>query len=750
MAKSTFRIYFVEHQGGAITGYLMRRMTGMFRPEPIVGHGADEQTVRDQLEAKVLEVQARGEQIDTYLWDEEFTTQVVRCDIRPATAVGKSWVVGSQTVPLRLTFAWSEMERGGFRVMLPRFDWWLVLEKLADAPEVLRQTLSSSLLGGDARWAFDFREQAREWVEPWRPKSVDREPTAWDFEASSTQYDTIETVAEDLVERGKALPTYVGDPGIGELLEMGRENSAKSAVLVGPSGAGKTARVFELAKRLERLERTGEGEVPHIWSTDADRIVAGMTYLGQWEKRCLEILEELRHEGHWLYMGRLEDFVAERSGGSSIADLWAPAIRDGSLSILAECTDEAFERARRESPTLISNLQPVRVSEASATQVPRMLEAYLERNGVEWSLHRDALRNIVRHLEIFEPATAFPGKAFVFVDWLVQDLGDSVTGVISPRGVTRAFSRKTGLPEELLSDELAAGTEQIAGRLTEAVIGQGHACTAAARVIARLKAGMNDPDKPCGSLFFVGPTGVGKTELAKQMARYMFGDQERLIRVDMSEFMTPGSSSRLLATGRGVQSLASRVRAQPLSLVLFDEIEKAHPEVFDLLLGVLGEGRLTDDRGRFVDFRMTVLVMTSNLGVEKAAAPGFGAHRSDDYAGEVRKHFRPEFFNRIDDVVTFDRLAMDDIERICDLMLDRIRRREGFERRGLRLRVADSARRRLAELGWHPERGARPLARVLEEQVVTPIAVELSEHPAAEGVVFRVERDGDAIDVSRG
>lgn len=249
-------------------------------------------------------------------------------------------------------------------------------------------------------------------------------------------------------------------------------------------------------------------------------------------------------------------------------------------------------------------------------------------------------------------------------------------------------------------------------------------------MLTRLKAGLNDPQRPIGSLFFVGPTGVGKTELAKQLARYMFGAADRMIRVDMSEYMLPGSAQRLLVAGAGTRSLVERVRERPLSLVLFDEIEKAHASVFDVLLGLLGEGRLTDHDGRLVDFRMTLVVMTSNIGVRTAQAVGLGdGNRASDTIAAVRNHFRPEFFNRIDHVVGFRSLDHGDIRKIVELEIAEIAKRTGLVRRAIGLRIDDEARDLLARLGWHPTRGARPLKRVIEERVVAPVATLMSESP---------------------
>jgi ATP-dependent Clp protease ATP-binding subunit ClpC len=218
-----------------------------------------------------------------------------------------------------------------------------------------------------------------------------------------------------------------------------------------------------------------------------------------------------------------------------------------------------------------------------------------------------------------------------------------------------------------------------------------------------------------------------------------------MIRLDMSEFMLPGAVARLTTARPGTLSLASRVRAQPLSLVLLDEIEKAHPEVLDLLLGVLGEGRLTDDTGRFVDFRTTLIVMTSNLGVTDTRPVGFDATPGGDFSAKVRAHFRPELYNRIDHVLAFRSLAREDVERIVDLELAAVAQRPGLTRRKIRLIVTDAARKALAERGYHPTRGARPLRRLIEEVVMTPIAVRLAGDPNLSDTTVLVAASSEAI-----
>jgi ATP-dependent Clp protease ATP-binding subunit ClpC len=370
---------------------------------------------------------------------------------------------------------------------------------------------------------------------------------------------------------------------------------------------------------------------------------------------------------------------------------------------------------------------------------------------------------------MFRRDVLFPGKAFRFFDWLAQEAGARAgaeaeaagaapSRVLYPRDVSEAYARHSGLPIELIADEIPASAETIARGLKRRVIGQDEACDTAARVLARFKAGMNDPERPCGTLLFVGPTGVGKTELAKELTRSMFGDEGRMIRLDMSEYRLPGSSARLLAAGPDATTLAQRVRQEPLSLVLLDEIEKAHREVFDLLLAILGEGRLTDEDGRHVDFRMVLIVMTSNLGVADRAPVGFGGDderalppgaRRAAPAG-VREHFRPEFVNRIDHVVQFRGLGRDSVLRIVDLELAKAEARTGLVRRNLRLRVLPEARSFLAEAGFDPRRGARPLKRVIEERVITPIAARMAEDPGCRDREVVVASGGAGLEVRFG
>jgi ATP-dependent Clp protease ATP-binding subunit ClpC len=271
-------------------------------------------------------------------------------------------------------------------------------------------------------------------------------------------------------------------------------------------------------------------------------------------------------------------------------------------------------------------------------------------------------------------------------------------------------------------------------------------------VIARFKAGLDDPQRPVGALLFAGPTGVGKTELAKQLARYLFGDADRLVRVDMSELVTGAAIARLITPSPAGASLADRIRRQPLSVVLFDEVEKANAAAFDLLLGVIGDGRLTDALGRLIDFRMAVIVLTSNLGGADPRPAGFSAEAepAPDYASALRRFFRPELLGRLDAVVAFRPLAAAALERIVDLELGKLRLRPGVVARNLELAITPAARARLAQLGHDPRLGARPLRRTIEDLVVAPIAERIAREPTWRDTTVRITTSDERGDIRVG
>ena len=737
MARPTFRVHFVTHHDGSHTGRLLSRRGVL--STPLAGHGPTEEIVYAQLS---LALEETDQDLGEFLWEETLHVRRISVSVNPQLVVKKRMVIGKETIPLQVTYAWAEQERGGVLVMLPRFGWWFVLEDVEMAPSVIRQAIGQAMLGEKPASMFDFRRLDDERIVPWSPTYGTRARSSV-VGSTDERRTALDAVAEDMTstERKTRRRPIIGDVVEPRHVELFLGEHPRSVLLVGPPGAGKSTWVRALARALGRKGK----DAPRLWSTSADRIVAGMKYLGEWEQRCLDLIEELSGTRDVLYVDRLAPICVTQTS-TSIADMFGPAMRTGELVLLAECNLEEFEHLSAHHPAFVGQFLVLRIEPTASSAMPHQLAAYQARVDPRRTFTSEALRTLVQLLEFFARDRGFPGKGFRFLDWLAQAEPSNDEEEADADAVRDAFARSTGLPLDLISDRQAAGREHIAARLREGVVGQDGACRTAAGVLTRFKAGLCDPERPIGSLFFVGPTGVGKTELAKQLARVMFSDSTRMIRLDMSEYMLPGSGQRLLSVGQGVQSLVEQVRRQPLSLILLDEVEKAHPEVFDLLLAMLGEGRMTDSDGRLVDFRMTLVVMTSNLGVKKSGTPGFGdpGSRSDALLGAVRAHFRPEFFNRIDSVVPFDRLSREDILRVVDLELDKSGRRQGLRDRNLVLRVDPDARGRLAELGWHPTRGARPLKRVIEERVMSPIAVRLAARPLRDQTIHVVVRGTEA------
>ena len=300
--------------------------------------------------------------------------------------------------------------------------------------------------------------------------------------------------------------------------------------------------------------------------------------------------------------------------------------------------------------------------------------------------------------------------------------------------IAAVVARWTGIPVARLLEGETEKLIHMEERLHRRVVGQDEAVEAVANALRRARTGLQDPNRPIGSFVFLGPTGVGKTELARALAEFMFDDERAMVRLDMSEYQERHTVARLVGAPPGYVGyeeggqLTEAVRRRPYSVVLLDEIEKAHPEVFDVLLQVLDDGRLTDGQGRTVDFRNTVLIMTSNI-------------RSID---EMRERFRPEFLNRIDEIVVFQALSREQIAVIVDHQLERLRERLG--ERGIRLELTDAAKEALAEAGWDPAYGARPLKRAIQRLVENPLALRLLEGDFADGDTIRVDaREGEIV-----
>jgi ATP-dependent Clp protease ATP-binding subunit ClpB len=326
---------------------------------------------------------------------------------------------------------------------------------------------------------------------------------------------------------------------------------------------------------------------------------------------------------------------------------------------------------------------------------------------------------------------------------------------VDAEDIAEIVSKWTGIPVSRMMESERERLTRLEDELARRVIGQRPAVTAVANAVRRSRAGLQDPNRPLGSFIFLGPTGVGKTETARALAEFLFDDERAMIRLDMSEYMEKHSVARLIGAPPGYVGyeeggqLTEAVRRRPYSVILFDEIEKGHPDVFNVLLQILDDGRLTDSQGRLVDFRNSVIIMTSNVGSQYIVDAGGQldsrgwVQLEERVRGELRNHFRPEFLNRVDDIIVFRQLSREDLVQIVDLQLERLERM--LAQRHLALDVTPEAKALIASEGYDPVYGARPLKRVIQRLLQNPIALELLEGNFHEGDTIRVERDGEVL-----
>ena len=601
--------------------------------------------------------------------------------------------------------------------------------------------------------------------------------------------ETEETEADRAARRRQTPPTTLREVGVnlmhraldGAIGHMvGRERITTDVIarlrtpgaavlLVGPSGAGKTAIieavVAQLATEEARLHARRD-----VWLVDANRIIAGMSVVGQWEARCAAMIDELSARGDILVVDDLPALV--RAGRTNktetnVARMMEPHLVAGELRVVAECTAERLEALRDEAPAFFARFHVVQVpslDEATSLRVLARRIRDVETAGIV-SSGRAQLRvspavpeTALSLSRRFLSRSALPGRAVRLLDALIwespsQRRNDDGHVVLDRNALIDVFQSQTGLPRFVLWEGDGRAHGDVLEHFGRRIVGQPAAVDAAAAVVTTLQQGLNDPNKPIASLLLVGPTGVGKTETAKALAEYLFGSSRRLIRFDMSELQDVASATRLFGDAfRPDGDLTRRVRQQPFAIVLFDEVEKAHRAVFDALLQVLGEGRLTAADGRTTDFCNTVVVMTSNLGVKEAESlVGFAAEETPDrsahYVAAARAFFRPEFFNRIDRIVPYGALARRHVRPLVERILQEILGRRGLRRSGVLVSVEEELIERWIDRGFDARYGARALRRTVEQEVAVPLARRLVDRPSDGTTWVSLFRSGEGMGI---
>jgi len=612
----------------------------------------------------------------------------------------------------------------------------------------------------------------------------------------------------EIARRGNVDPVIGRDEEIIRVIEILNRRTKNNPVLIGEPGVGKTAVVEGLAQKIV------DGDVPHklqgkeVIRLDVVSLVQGTGIRGQFEERMQKLMEEIRERKDViLFIDEIHEIVGAGSAGDGNMDagnILKPALARGELQLVGATTLNEYRIIEKDA-ALERRMQPVKVDEPTVEEtiiilkgIQKKYEDYhhvhytdaaieaaatlsnryiqdrflpdkaidlLDEAGSKMNLtlnfvdpkvidqrliEAENLKAQATRDEDFEKAAYFRDQIAKYKEMQKTKVTDQDTPIISEKTIEHIIEQKTNIPVGDLKEKEQSQLINLADDLKAHVIGQDDAVDKIAKAIRRNRVGLGTPNRPIGSFLFVGPTGVGKTELSKQLAIELFGSADSMIRFDMSEYMEKHSVAKLVGAPPGyvgydeAGQLTEKVRRNPYSLILLDEVEKAHPDVMHMFLQVLDDGRLTDGQGRTVSFKDAIIIMTSNAGTGKAeASVGFGAARegrTNSVLGELGNFFSPEFMNRFDGIIEFKALSKENLLQIVDLMLDDVNKR--LSSNNIHLDVTDKVKEKLVDLGYDPKMGARPLRRTIQDYIEDAITDYYLENPS--------EKDLKAVMTSKG
>jgi ATP-dependent Clp protease ATP-binding subunit ClpC len=650
--------------------------------------------------------------------------------------------------------------------------------------------------------------------------------------AKTPMVDQLATDLTTLAEEEKLDPVIGRQMEIERVIQILARRTKNNPALIGEPGVGKTAIVEGLAQRIVEADVPAPLLGKRVLQLDVGSLVAGTMYRGQFEERLKRVIDELKASGAILFIDEVHMLVGAGAAGSSVdaANILKPALSRGELQVIGATTLDEYRKHIESDAALERRFQPIMVEEPSEEETIQILRgirgAYEEHHRL--NISDEALDAAVHLSARYVTERFLPDKAIDLIDEsssrvrmyksdaaktakdlmkqlrevrvnhelalednryddaqdflerqeaLESQLERLRTGwdranspVVSAEDIAEVVSMWTGVPVMQIAQEESLRLLQMEDELRKHIIGQEEAIQAISKAVRRARAGLKDPRRPIGSFIFLGPTGVGKTELTKAMARFLFGSEDALIQLDMSEFMERHSVSRLVGAPPGyvgyeeAGQLTEALRRRPYSIVVFDEVEKAHPEAHNMLLQIMEEGHLSDARGRKVDFRNAIIVMTSNVGadmIKRQTSIGFSLKKDEEVEerlayedmrkkllDSLKRVFRPEFINRLDSVIVFRALSKSDISQIVQLELDKVADR--LEERSITLTATPAALELLADMGYDPEMGARPLRRVIQQTVEDPLSDTMLGGEFEDGDIIVVDVVDGSIALRRG